>query len=87
MPGWEYRKEYKMSCYNTLIFNCPSCGFDIEKQSKGGNCSLGIYRAEEASLSDLAYIEDEIVTCHICEKSFRIKIQKIIRPYLQKIED
>jgi len=72
-----------MGCYNTLIFKCPSCGSDIEEQSKGGSCTLSTYEAIEAPLGDLVYVEDEIIYCDKCKRKYQIKKQKIIQPYLQ----
>ncbi|KKM13789.1 hypothetical protein LCGC14_1712660 [marine sediment metagenome] len=29
-----------MDCYDTIVFYCPDCGYEIPTQSKGGECLL-----------------------------------------------
>lgn len=35
-----------MGMFDSIYFTCPSCGEEIEDQSKGGDCVLAKYRAD-----------------------------------------
>jgi hypothetical protein len=76
-----------MGCYNTIFFNCPDCGNKLEVQSKSGDCSLSDYEFEDAPLRDLTDIENEIVTCYKCNRTYKIKLQKIVNLQLKRITE
>ena len=39
-----------MGMYDTIIFNCPNCGTEIEVQSKSGECILGVYESTDVPI-------------------------------------
>jgi hypothetical protein len=39
-----------MGVYDTIVFNCPSCGYEMSAQSKSGECTLQEYNHKEVPI-------------------------------------
>lgn len=40
-----------MGCYETITFNCPNCGEELNAQSKSGPCQLDVYKHDSVPMS------------------------------------
>ena len=61
-----------MGMFNTVQFNCPTCGELLEVQTKSGSCSGAYHWANRVPLADVDGL-DKVVYCFGCAKSFVIK--------------
>ena len=59
-----------MGLFDSVWFKCPSCGNEIEAQSKGGECYMRNYRASSVPI-DVA-LDAEIYEPCKCGKKYKI---------------
>lgn len=64
-----------MGCYDTVKFRCPSCGTNLEKQTKMYKCNLDTYSIERMPIGIAYGVENEKVTCKGCNKELIIKLR------------
>jgi len=62
-----------MGCFDTVRFKCPSCGSNIEVQSKGGACRMKHYPGTRTPLGVADYILGDKVTCSHCHKELEVQ--------------
>ena len=60
-----------MGMFDSIKFNCPNCGEELEAQSKSGACILGVYPPTEVPL-DVAYDANRHapIECDKCHKKW-----------------
>jgi transcription elongation factor Elf1 len=61
-----------MGLYDTVIFDCPNCGSQVEVQTKVGLCELIKIPCLEVPKSAAQDINGKIVACNECEKVFTV---------------
>jgi len=62
-----------MGCYNSVMFKCLECGFEIEVQSKHGTCNMtSYYNPNEAPLEDMIGINGKSVKCAKCGREYTV---------------
>ena len=80
-----------MGCFDTLCFQCPSCGKETSKQSKADRCMLKNYSLSDAPLSVLADINDEgkegRLHCEHCGIRLQLEVRFIAAPKISGEED
>ena len=54
-----------MGCYNTVVVDCPRCGYDNHIQTKAGTRVLSIKPIGNADLADIVDVRDR--SPHICQ--------------------
>jgi hypothetical protein len=67
-----------MGLYDTVIFECPKCGYEIEEQNKSGPCVLATFDCSEVPVAIAAAFVGSNVTCDRCENSFSVVSDKPI---------
>lgn len=70
-----------MGMYDTLKGKCPSCGEEVELQSKAGLCLLGMYNLKKIPVeiaNDLNLkFEEHQNKCEHCGTKFVLKVKKL----------
>jgi len=61
-----------MGCFDSVIFDCPHCGNEIEGQSKSGDCGMRRYAPVEVPADIAAGLIDEKIYCVNCKNYFRV---------------
>lgn len=61
-----------MGCYNIINAKCPTCGSEIEYQSKGGSCSFEEFSNMAVPIEDAIYIQDSSKKCINCGEIYTI---------------
>jgi hypothetical protein len=73
--------ESVMGMFDSVMFKCPSCGAEIEAQSKCGECRLDRYDPSMVPVDVVAGL-DKDVYCDKCKKSFVIVKPKYVQLWL-----
>lgn len=65
-----------MGMFDSVYATCPTCGSEIEFQSKGGRCCLASYRPDNAPLNVLSDVigDREAQSCQKCRTLVRIVV-------------
>lgn len=68
-----------MGCFDTIFVPCPDCGQKEEAQTKAGDCSMKIYKLEDAPPIILSGVNDWApFTCANCGCKFMIDFKIIV---------
>ena len=62
-----------MGMYDTVYFDCPSCGERLEEQSKAGSCKLHKYFQSSVPASVADSLIHSILVCGECDSRFTIE--------------
>jgi hypothetical protein len=62
-----------MGVFDTILFACPVCGNQIEKQSKAGDCRLNDYDQCVVPVEISKALENTEVDCSNCGNTFVVK--------------
>jgi len=75
-----------MGMYDTVYFNCPSCGATLSEQSKAGACALESHWADDVPRAIAEAINHEHLWCE-CGKEWKVRaaVVKHIRCTLVEI--
>ena len=67
-----------MGCFDTIMIKCPTCGTDIECQSKSGDCDLKQMSLEKAiRTNDPALVDinrHAPFICSNCGEKWRVRV-------------
>lgn len=76
-----------MGMFDSIYFECPECGSEIEEQSKAGDCYLHRYTGDDVPLAIAADIQDNIVWCQNleCGRSWVIRAVTPIKSIEMKL--
>jgi hypothetical protein len=69
-----------MGMFDRIIFKCPKCNYEIEEQSKAGDCLLRDYSQDAVPLAVAGNIIDGEVYCENCKEHFVIAADNIPPP-------
>ncbi len=61
-----------MGMFDRVWFKCPSCGEDVEVQSKAGNCFLSDFDQGSVPLEIAKDIGGEPAYCRKCQNHFHV---------------
>lgn len=61
-----------MGMFDSVMFDCPNCGREIEAQSKSGECTLARYSPDDVPLDVAADIDRHAPFKCECGKSWRL---------------
>ena len=63
-----------MGMFDSVLFDCPGCGTELDIQSKAGNCLLNRYRMPDIPPAIAGDIINREVVCHNikCRKVFKV---------------
>jgi uncharacterized Zn-finger protein len=64
-----------MGMFDTVKMNCPSCGKEIEVQSKAGECVMAEYDINNAPAVILLDVSSKIIECDECNERFRLNFE------------
>lgn len=62
-----------MGMFDSLFVKCPTCGKELEFQSKSGACALNRYTRKNLPISVAVGIDGDIIKCEFCSDKFQIK--------------
>ena len=62
-----------MGMFDSIMFDCPGCGNELEIQSKAGDCLLDRFSSESVPLHIAQDICHEQTYCEKCDRWFRVK--------------
>jgi len=65
-----------MGCFDEITIRCPKCGYHVLEQSKAGDCTMSMYRLEEAPTAILADLDDKQIQCSDCGYILHIHVLK-----------
>lgn len=63
-----------MGMFDSVFANCPSCGTQMEFQSKADACLLRSYRVEEVPLNIAVDLNGEKLCCDMCGTAVTLRI-------------
>lgn len=70
-----------MGMFDSVMLPCPKCGALNEAQSKGGDCTLAVYRPDNAPLAVLSDVRRHApFECNDCGVTFDVHVQAGRRP-------
>lgn len=69
-----------MGMFDTVIFDCPTCGRKLDVQSKAGTCILDSFSQYSVPVEIAIDLENELVYCEKCDLEYKvIPKQEIIK--------
>lgn len=60
-----------MGMFDSVYFTCPSCGSQLEEQSKSGLCLLQNYHQSSVPVEVISGM-DTVIFCYHCFKKWKI---------------
>lgn len=62
-----------MGMFDTVHFNCPSCGQKLSEQSKAGGCDLRDYTMDSVPVSIAESLNGHVEICSGCGAMIRLR--------------
>ena len=62
-----------MGVYDSVIVECPNCGYDVEFQSKAGECGLKVYYPSSVPIAIAVDLNGDTERCLYCNKYYTLK--------------
>lgn len=63
-----------MGMFDSVMAKCPSCGGEVEFQSKAGRCNLDVYYTEDVPTEIAKDLSGQYENCRKCSFAVRLDI-------------
>lgn len=76
-----------MGMFDTVHFNCPNCGHDIEQQTKAGDRELKHFNQYEVPINIALRFNGTVIYCENCGGVYKLKMAELpstVELYLNK---
>ncbi len=64
-----------MGMFDSFYVDCPKCGYELEFQSKSGDCALLNFKKANLPPEIAVGMNGDIVRCQYCNKRIKLKCQ------------
>jgi uncharacterized Zn finger protein len=71
-----------MGLFDSVYANCPTCGREIEIQSKSGPCELSRYDCDQVPTDVASAIDRRTIECDACGA---VSLAVVVPPWPEKV--
>lgn len=66
-----------MGSFDTIYMYCPSCGTQLEFQSKSGDCHLREYRQHDVPTTVSVGADSDVQACPNCRQLWTFRVPRV----------